>query len=259
MRSARCGFIIYITVILGLAACTTGQVKTAKTLNLSKRERIELRLEFANHRLQTETLAQQVGKNLQGWGYPIGPASGQAYSHIMKAVIETVSHSSTPTGFSFSVGNSDPRAMDFQKADVLPITCQLSTVNQPDETAGLSMDFSDSAVTTSTPNLDELAGHISTVCFNLMRELNWPINTGENSSEPGKTNGWTPEIRIETQEAEPIKTLQTENTNKPRSNIDLQADKPKQVTKVISKGGRKIYIIHNQGNPITFQFGNERK
>ena len=268
--------IVGVIGILWLAVgCSTGQVKTAQPIDLSSPGNIAVKIEAKNEGYRTEGLAEQVEKNLQAWHYPVVKASDHAVSHVLTAQIGNVEHGSTPTGFSFSPGNSDPRALEFQKADVLTITCKLGAVNQPLQSAELSMGFSDSALTKTDPDLNALADHISTVCFNLLEEVNWPVKKNSATASP-VGNGWMPEIRIETEEeaapshahepSQPNPTASSPSSPEPSGNQtepaqqpETAAKTPQAVTKEITKEGRKVYIIHNQGNPIIFKFGHERK
>lgn len=243
-----------------LAGCGTGQVKSYQTLDVSTPGSIEIAIETEDDSLQIDVIKQQVGKNLADWDYPISAINNKPASHQLTALVGKVEYGSTPAGFSFSVGNSDPRALNFQKANVLPITCKLNPIKQPQQSAELNMGFSDSEVTGPTPNIKELTDHISTVCFNLLQEVNWPLEKSEGKQQ-SKASSWMPEIRIETEQEAPLATSPTS----PASKQALPASTPaepgaaKPITKEITKEGRKVYIIHNQGNPIIFKFGHERK
>lgn len=254
---------VIVSTILGLTACSSSQVKSSLPLDLNNTGTIEITVKTDNPNLQADAIKQQACKNLADWAYPIAPEFTLPVSHIMTVLIGTPEHSGTPTGFSFSMGNSDPRALDFQKADVLPISCRLSAVNQPERNAELNMGFNDSATIGNNPNLKELADHVSTVCFNLLKEVNWPVKKHENSVKSGG-NSWMPEIRIEQEKpTAPSKTQQPSDAPaEPRTVSAPKTESGQEstpATKEITKEGRKVYIIHNQGNPIIFKFGHERK
>ena len=53
---------VIFSLICGLSACATSQVKTGLPLELSNASGIELSVEADNSTLQTDTLKQQVGK-----------------------------------------------------------------------------------------------------------------------------------------------------------------------------------------------------
>jgi hypothetical protein len=157
-------------------------------------------------------MAEQVAKNLGTWGYPIeavGAKEGEGYSHVMEAKVGAITHKSTPTGFSFTMGNSDPRALDFQKADALPVDCELRTVGRPKDKASLYMDFvageklknADDAAKSDPAIVGTYVEHIATVCFNLLEDLN--VRKAQPKPKPGETAAtgtlpvWMPEVRIE--------------------------------------------------------------
>jgi hypothetical protein len=250
---------VYLITLCGVIACTPDMVKKQQPLDLSAPGRIELQLEGIDSSVPSAEIGQQVIKNLIEWGYPIGAKDNQPFSHILKATVSKIEHGNTPTGFSFSAGNSDPRAMDFQKADVLPISCQLTAIARPEQSGELNMDLMASAADKQALASGKLADHISTVCFNLLRELNWP-----ESNEPQPANrqenlkpSWMPEIRIETTEVPANPSTKTAPS--------IPADKAgvaveESVSEVpANKDARKQIIIHNQGSPVIFQFGHERK
>jgi hypothetical protein len=258
------GRLSLIAIVMGgISACASNQIKSGLPLDLRTPGAIAISVEADEPASVEDSVKQQVGKNLAQWSYPIAPEATLPVSHAMTVHIGAPEHGSTPAGFSFSMGNSDPRALEFQKAEVVPITCRLSAVNKPEASAELAMGFSDSAITGAHPDPDELADHASTVCFNLLKEVNWPVKIRPDENKPG-TNSWMPEIRIEQEEAV------TDTTAKPTTDAPTEPSavseptaqpepEAKPVTKEINKEGRKVYIIHNQGNPITFKFGHERK
>lgn len=265
MKSRNRDMLLPLCLVAGLSACGVNPVKSTLPLDLSQPGDIGIKMTTANDHVDTSAIMQQVGKNLSGWRYPIAPVAGAPVSHTMTVDIGNVEHGSTPTGFSFTMGNSDPRALDFQKADVLPVTCKLSSVQNETQSAELNMGFADSAVTGEHPDVKALSDHVSTVCFNLLQELKWPVKTGAGETSTQESPSWMPEIRIETEaETAPAITASPESApntaaesrQKPAVNDE---QKPKSVTKEITREGRKVYIIHNQGNPITFKFGHERK
>lgn len=252
-----------------LGACGVNPVKSNLPFDFSHPGTIEISVESDNVNLETDLIKMQTGKNLTTWNYPIYPEHKSPVSHQLTVHIGNTESSSTPAGFSFSMGNSDPRALDFQKADVLTISCKLNAIAQTAQSAELSMGFSDDAVTGTKPDMKELSDHVSTVCFNLLREVKWPVENPADTSSGRSTStqpGWIPEIRIETEteappagaspKISPVQPRKASNDTEPESKAEPES---KTVTKEINKEGRKVYIIHNQGNPVIFKFGNERK
>jgi hypothetical protein len=221
-----------------LTACVPGLEKKPMQIDTASIKQIEFKIGTIKQPSLRSTLARQdvvarISQNLAGWGYPIGAKDNQVFSHTLTAEIGLIEHSQTPPGFSFSSGNSDPRAIDFQKTDVLPIGCELTSIAQPAQTTYLSMDFVAGNATTEAQLID----HISTVCFNLLNELNWSDKTQNQPSSIIKPS-WIPEVRIET-------VTSPDEAGK--------ADAPGKTDE-----GRKQIIIHNQGSPVILKFGHER-
>ncbi len=237
-----------------LSACASGPKKDDGVFDVSAIKLIQLNITTIDPQaLATATakqdMTEQARKNLAAWGYPIEIMTGKAYTHLLKVSVNPVEHSvSTPIGFSFSSGNSDPRAQDFQKTDVLPVSCELTSIVHPEQSRLISMSFT----INGPPWLDQqnryaisssnLVDHISTVCFNLLNDLKWPKDPEKLSPQLIKP-GWIPEIRIETVD-EP-----TDQTKAIKPDSDVS--EPKE--------GRKQITVHNQGSPVTIKFGYERR
>ncbi|MGZ5059358.1 MAG: hypothetical protein ACXWE3_12935 [Methylobacter sp.] len=232
-------FIIFAMAGL-LTACAPGLEKKPMQIDTAAIKRIEFRIGTVKQASLKPILAQQglanrIGQNLAGWGYPVGAKDNQAFSHTLTAEVGLIEHSETPPGFSFSSGNSDPRALDFQKTDVLPIGCELSSIADPKQTTYLYIDFA----AANSASEAQLLDHISTVCFNLLSELKWPDKSQNQPSSSFKPS-WIPEVRIET-------VTSPDEAGK--------ADAP---GKEKEAEGRKQIIIHNQGSPVILKFGHER-
>lgn len=201
-------------------------------------------LEQFGFSLSPADLADRVRTNLAEWDYPL-PVNGP-YSHTLKARIGQIEHSDTPVGFSFSSGNSDPRAMDFQKAEVLPIECVFSkdknTIAENRSTFSARPLASEHGQTRVTEKLVDL---ISTACFNLLDDLPHPNSQPRASTSSFKPK-WMPDVRVEVQET-PVKPVAPLGMQK----IDSE-DQPNPEVK-------KQIIIHNQGTPVIFEFGHQRR
>jgi hypothetical protein len=111
------------------------QPAKAETPNSQPKQLTAIELVIADDHLRqfgtaisAASIGEKVSANLTEWEFPV-QATGP-YSHQLKARLGLISRQKTPVGFSFSSGNSDPRAGDFQKADVLPVTCTLSDAEQ---------------------------------------------------------------------------------------------------------------------------------
>jgi hypothetical protein len=249
-----CAVFLSMLIATLLSACASGPKKIDVAFDVNAIKLIQLNIASIDPQaLATATakqdMTEQTGKNLADWGYPIETMTGKAYTHLLKASVNPVEHSaSTPKGFSFSTGNPDPRAQDFQKTDVLPVSCELTSIEHPEQSRLLSMSFTipgspwlgqQNSYPVSSNNLVD---HISTVCFNLLNDLKWPKDQEKLSPQLIKS-GWMPEIRIETidEPADQTKALKPDN----------------EVSE--TKEGRKQITVHNQGSPVTIKFGYERR
>lgn len=189
-------------------------------------------------------LRNQVVNKLSEWPFPL-KAINNAYSHSLIASLGQVSNQATPVGFSFSAGNSDPRAVNFQKADVLEISCSLQSKTDPKQSKQQTSTFSVHSFSPESSKAklqDKLSDQISTACFSLLDDLHLArkISNGVESREFKPS--WMPEVRIEVKETPAVKTSPLANT-----------------TESVSEESRKEIIIHNQGSPVILNFGHERR
>lgn len=258
----RIGRAVFLHMLLAalLPACASGPKNNDEAwFDVSAVKLIQLDIEPIDQQALgipaiRQEMTEQVKNNLAGWGYPIEIMAGKAYTHTLKVTVEPVEHDApTPTGFSFSSGNSDPRSSEFQKANVLPVSCELTSIAHPRQSRLLSMDFSVNSMPWAdrqsrySISSDKLVDHISTVCFNLLSDLKWPDKT-QNLALPVIKHGWIPEIRIETIE-EPAKLKEI----KPAGDTSETSGTPK------TKESRKQVIINNEGTPVIIKFGYDRK
>lgn len=233
-----------ILTLFGVSACSPSMVKQRQTFDFSHVERIDLVIITHDPEALPLGINQQVLKNLAEWHYPVGTEAGKAFSHTLTATVSAVVRGNTPTGFSFSAGNTDPRALDYQKMEVLPINCALTSVANPEQISELSMGFTASASDRRALDKAKLTDHISTVCFNLLREVKWPLTKA--ATAPTKTQAsWMPEVQVETKET-PAPTKQADGKIMPESHA-------------VASEPRKEIIIHNQGSPVILNFGHERR
>jgi hypothetical protein len=250
-------FSLTVIAICGLVGCATEKVTRQQAFDFSKMGRIELKVSGTESAVVPDNVAQQVSQNLLGWHYPMGAEENKTYSHTLTATVAAVEHGSTPTGFSFSSGNSDPRAMDFQKTDILPIVCRLTSIDHPEQTGELKMGFSADQISRNFLHPDKLADHISTVCFNLLSQLKWPLDTKQTADEKIiPSPSWMPEIRIETKQ--PEASVAPEAKAAPINKANDQTIDKRPSTNADSEG-RKQIIIYNQGSPVTLELGHHRR
>jgi hypothetical protein len=264
----------YFTVIsvCFLVACASGTstVKKQSVQDFSSSATIELQITGNDSAVESKQLQETVRKNLADWRYPItAQTDGKTATHRLIATLGRVENAQTPTGLSFSMGNSDPRALGFQKTDVQPIRCQLTSVAHPDQGDEYSQSFSGS--TTGKQGTEKLADYISTACFNLLREVKWPLPVQANKPEVQKSS-WMPQVQIETREVPAVSVKTPEKPAAEVKNVDVKnADVKKAETvtvetkpaEVENSGNadepRKQVIIHNLGSPIIFEMGHQRR
>lgn len=194
-------------------------------------------------KMSAANIVEKVSANLTEWEFPI-QATGP-YSHQLKARLGLISRQKTPVGFSFTTGNSDPRAGDFQKADVLPITCSLS--DSDNHAIIIERESTFSAHAFDNDKLPDqiskkLIDQISTACLDVLESAPQPKTTGRVKTELFKPK-WMPDVRVEVREI-PAAPPGSARSGQPAA----VGDEPK-----------KEIIIHNQGTPVIFEFGFERK
>jgi hypothetical protein len=208
----------------------------------------------------TQKVNTQVSENLTQWRFPVS-ASSQHPTHTLTAMVGKVSNQATPTGFSFSSGNSDPRSVDFQKADVLPISCQLK--KSPSDVIEFENKMTFTAYQTTDDfskekAVEKLIDQISTTCFNLLDDHKVPKVGKKTESDTTFKPTWMPDIQIEVKQKNttlPAKKLGVENSGSPKGQSEnTQATTPESE----EEEGTKELIIHNQGTPLTINFGHER-
>jgi hypothetical protein len=193
----------------------------------------------------------QVAANLKEWGYAVSNEASIAATHRLEAKIGSVERGSTPTGFSFTAGNSDPRAANFQKADIIPVTCSLTSNANSAQTADYTMEFI-AKETSGHEMQSRLVDQMGTVCLNLLKALK--IKTEDRLDGPRVTKpSWAPEVLIEViEEPEvPIEQPVESSGDVPGHSISDAIE--------IKQEGRKRITIHNQGAPVILKLGHDRQ
>lgn len=226
-------------------------------------------------------LSAAISHNLRSHGYQVYTTGDrEPATHLMGARVTTPQRKSTPPGLSFSFGNSDPRALDFQKTDVVTVTCWLSAAAEPDEAVTLSGNFAvDVGLTNWLRGRREQAltayyvDRIGTVCLNLLTNLSVPkAHTPETIAAEAP---WTPEVRVEVRDKPatggptagvPVAVSgRAADTEPVAPTVAMDAAKapvPEPVTTETQNrldDGHKQVIIHNRGNPVILEFGYERR
>lgn len=257
-----------------LAGCAAGLKPEGSPPRPETVGRILLRLPPENlsergSRLDADRLAAAISGNLAAWGYPVTTDASVDHSHVMEAKVGAVESGGTPTGFSFSVGDSDPRARGFQKAEVVTVVCTLRAIRRPTENAYLKEPFVADEVLKRGARakgeqalFDAYVDHIGTTCFNLLGELKIRRRPDPPLTPGSPAGTWFPEVRIEVtdQGSTPPPASSPATGGRPRP-AEQPSDNLNPPVRTETKQGetRKQMIIHNQGSPIILEFGYERK
>ncbi|MDQ3565189.1 MAG: hypothetical protein M3436_13965 [Pseudomonadota bacterium] len=131
-----------------------------------------------------------------------------AYGHLLAATVHPLRTGSTPAGFSMSFGDSDPRAQNFQRVELIPISCALVNTRSAREEASLREDKpapgrDDRWVPQEAgpaKGVEALAGDIRAVCDKLLAELGVARKVAK--SEPSSPADPVPAVRVEIAPAE---------------------------------------------------------
>jgi hypothetical protein len=221
---------------------------------------------------ETRQLASQIARNLHSWGFPVSAADepgSEGATHSLEGRVGQITHKSTPPGMSFTLGNSDPRALEFQKADVVPITCALANRSHPRDVVTLTGEFAvefglDDLIgrkSARTP-MDYYVDRIGTVCLNLLLELKIE-RPKQAAATPGEPT-WIPEVRIEVRDkpdaAPHPSAVQAATPVAPALEREAPSENAiRTETTQKESDTRKQVIIHNRGVPVILEFGYERK
>ena len=221
-----------------------------------------------------------------------------AYGHLLAATVYPLRTGSTPAGFSMSFGDSDPRAQNFQRVELIPISCALVNARSAREEASLREDKpapgrDDRWIPQeagAAKGVEALAGDIRAVCDTLLAEIGVARKVAK--SEPIDP---APAVRVELAPAEETETVATpgpapdidQDTSLKSENALPQASglnsapsedpavpapepspaavsappKSSPVTAKPSTGneGRKRIRILNPGNTVILEFGPDRR
>ncbi|MGH8588324.1 MAG: hypothetical protein ACREXX_02975 [Gammaproteobacteria bacterium] len=177
-----------------------------------------------------EAITAEVQEGLAGAGYPIrtpaelglGEAEVQAlaagrpprgapadYSHVLEVTLAPVQHGKAPTGFSMTMGDSDPRGgPGSSRGEVLPVSCALlegrslreEAIARSDRAVPKGEEGWRSQASGPDQRVAALAAEIRATCEPLLGELNVPRTGGE----PAATTTYESGIRIEVVPAEEV-------------------------------------------------------
>ena len=201
-------------------------------------------LEQFGFSLSRQQIAERVSKNLAEWQFPV-KLSDNHFSHTLEARLDKIVHQETPVGFSVSSGNADPRAADFQKADVLPITCSFTQIGSKNKAIVHKMTFSTGSLfsdASQTKVFEKLVDQISTTCFNLLDDLKLP-NADKKTDTSTFKPAWMPAVQVV------VKQVPS----------PANSEKPDAANSETNSVVDKELIINNQGSPMTLHLGHERR
>ncbi len=198
-------------------------------------------------------LISRVAHNLVQSQLPVVTDTKTPSSHRLDITLGQLKNAATPVGFSFYSGNADPRAPNFQKADVIPINCRLSAKANPKQMIELAMTFNANDLINNLHNgatqakiVDTLIDDMSTACFNLLDDMTWTPAVHTNAVQPERLKPtWLPQVHVETVSKPALPAITTNNTPVAPEINDTEP--------------RKQMIIHNQGTPLILKFGHERQ
>jgi len=223
----------------------------AANIDVEKLSITGIKFELANDNLaqfgfslSKQQIAEKVSKNLAEQQFPITQTDSNS-SHSLKARLDKIDYQKPPIGLSFSTGNADPRSADFQKTEVLPITCQLNKIGSNIVLIERTMTFSTQSFFSHSnqSQLSEmLIDQISTVCFNLLDELKLPSPEKKANITLSKPT-WMPSVQVVVKSIPvPVNSVPTINSHSLANDSD-----------------DKEIIINNQGSQLTLHMGVDRR
>jgi len=246
--------IYYVAIGLIVITCITGMssiTAEAANIDVEKLSITGIKFELANDNLaqfgfslSKQQIAEKVSKNLAEQQFPITQTDSNS-SHSLKARLDKIDYQKPPIGLSFSTGNADPRSADFQKTEVLPITCQLNKIGSNIVLIERTMTFSTQSFfshSNQSQLSEKLIDQISTVCFNLLDELKLPSPEKKANITLSKPT-WMPSVQVVVKSIPvPVNSVPTINSHSLANDSD-----------------DKEIIINNQGSQLTLHMGVDRR
>jgi|GEM_PF-2673814 len=119
--------------------------------------------------LSEQVLAAQISHTLAAWHYPVNTTANNRTSHRLQAVIGAMHSDATPLNFLFG--------SDFQSAQVIPISCQLTNPGSSKplakfQTSVVASDWQNTPVAANADVITaKLSDAVSSVCFNMLDKL----------------------------------------------------------------------------------------
>ena len=95
---------------------------------------------------QLEDISEEISRRFTEAGYPIThitsfdyetwrerqarDSGANDFTHILEVSVGSSEMTDTPPGLSFTIGNTDPRSINYQKALTVPVTCTLESTEK---------------------------------------------------------------------------------------------------------------------------------
>ncbi len=238
-------------IVLSCVIGVTSKTAVAANIEVEKHSITGIKFDLADDNLaqfglslSKQQIAEQVSKNLAEQQFPITQTDSNS-SHSLKAKLDKIDFQKPPVGFSFNTGSGDPRSIDFQKTEVLPITCQLSKQGNHNALIERTMTFSTQSLfghSNQSQQSEKLIDQISTACFNLLDELKLPKPENKANITLSKPS-WMPSVQVV------VKSIPVTVNSVPTINSHNQAN----------DSDDKEIIINNQGSPLTLHMGVDRR
>lgn len=231
-----------ILLVLILVGCASDKVKSIKPENFSTTQ-VENMLFYLHDSSGNElekftdqefrSVSSEISDRFHNAGYPLTDVMSSRYypdtdeaipdrakdsfSHALEVSVGQSERTNTPSGLSFTFGNSDPRSTDFQKALTVPVSCKL--VSLEDKHPPIVLTERKTAVTDFDKlGIDQSGVHkktkrfyienIGATCHNLLVKLDIYPDRPVSEDEMKKL---LPGVRIET-------TYKTDPAVKPQKN-----------------------------------------
>ena len=243
---------------------------------------------------QLAEVSLEISRRFSQAGYSVSVTESSEpeknFSHILEASVGASAFTETPKGFSFGLGNSDPRSSSFQKGVSTPITCTLRSKENSDQVMVLKEHKSvPSGINTLVLDADQQSQkkkrfyieNIGSTCHNLLSKLHiLPASAGE--VEPATR--FAPVVRIETEIentgeredkrkdqrgsksttdfTQPTDIVEKSNEEAPAETVNQSKNTkpPVAVRNDQAEDWRnKTMKIFNQGDTVILKFGVERR
>ncbi len=207
----------YLPLLLLISGCASiPEPSEPINFDYNAIETIEFKLQplpeskgVSNNTEWTETISTEISQRFAEAGYPVHNSLTQKTeptTHTLNAQVEESKTTQTQPGFSLDFGNSNPRAVNFQKTLSAPINCSLTSTKDPSQSISLKE-------LKSVPNPFENIGsnrqkinrkltrfyveNIGSTCHNLLNKIRTKQPAIAKSTKKS-ADTFSPSIRIET-------------------------------------------------------------